>query len=63
MLCNDAFLSDCLPKFVEPNQDIRESPLPSQETVFVTFHKNVSLMITIKIKGTIRMSGTVRAIA
>ena len=32
MLCYDVFLSDCLPKFVEPNQDIRESPLPSQET-------------------------------
>ena len=44
----------------EPNQDIKDNPLPSQETGFVTFYKNVS--VTIKIKGTIRMSRTVRAI-
>ena len=46
----------------EPNKDIRGCPLPSQE-LFVTFHKIVSLMITVKIKRTIRMSRTVRAIA
>ena len=58
------FLSDCLPKFVEPNQDIRESPLPSQETGIcdISQERVADDNYIYKIKGTIRMSRTVRAI-